>query len=248
MPMNLRDLFGGKIHRSIHSVPISSDLRALVLGPHPDDFDAIGITLRVLKENGNTIDVGVVRTGSGVDDAYCSPTRFPEKVRIREEEQRMSCRFFGLPDACLTFLDLEEDDEAHPIETQENRDRLGTFILSRRPDIVFLPHGNDTNSGHKRVYSMFRKTALEAGYPLVAFLIRDPKTIGMRPDLYTPFGKEDARWKAKLLRFHDSQHQRNLNNRGYGFDDRILRVNRQIAQELSLNTEYAEAFELEFFD
>ena len=247
MHINLRDLFGGKIHQSIHNIPIPPDLRVLVLGPHPDDFDAIGITLRVFKENGNAIDVGVVRTGSGVDDTYCPHATFSEKVRIREEEQRMSCRFFGLPDACLTFLDLEEDNDAHLTETQKNRDRLGTFILAKRPDIVFLPHGNDTNSGHRRVYSMFRQTALQSGYPLVAFLNRDPKTIDMHPDLYTAFGKEDARWKAKLLRFHDSQQQRNLNSRGCGFDDRILGVNRRIAQELSLNAEYAEAFELEFY-
>ena len=44
----------------------------------------------------------------------------------------------------------------------------------------------------------------------------------MRYDFYTAFGPEEAEWKATLLRFHSSQHQRNLNTRGKGFDERIL--------------------------
>jgi hypothetical protein len=48
-----------------------------------------------------------------------------------------------------------------------------------------------------------------------------------------------------MLRFHDSQHQRNLRTRGHGLDDRILEVNRSVARELSLAHEYAEAFEVE---
>jgi len=89
--------------------------------------------------------------------------------------------------------------------------------------------------------------ALEAGYPLVAFLNRDPKTIQMRCDVYLGFGETAAAWKAELLRFHRSQHQRNLNQRGYGFDERILGVNRHSAEACSLEARYAEVFELEFF-
>jgi hypothetical protein len=69
----------------------------------------------------------------------------------------------------------------------------------------------------------------------------------LRPDIYTAFGEEDAQWKAQLLRFHDSQQQRNLNTRGHGFDQRILDTNRQIARELGLQAPYAEAFEVEMF-
>jgi LmbE family N-acetylglucosaminyl deacetylase len=42
----------------------------LALAPHPDDFDAIGVTLKHIRRNGNPIEVGVVRTGSGVEDSY----------------------------------------------------------------------------------------------------------------------------------------------------------------------------------
>jgi len=66
----------------------------------------------------------------------------------------------------------------------------------------------------------------------------------MEPDIFTRFGEEDARWKAGLLRCHQSQHQRNLNTRGFGLDERILRVNRDAAALLPGRQPYAEAFEI----
>ena len=247
MCVDLRDVFGGSGPRSIRDAVIPSSLRVLVLAPHPDDFDAIGLTLRLFSENGNPIDVAVVRTGGGVDDSYSPGATPAAKARLREREQRISLRLFGLPDERVTFFDLDNDANDQPVDLPVNRDRLSTFVLAKRPDIVLLPHGNDTNSGHRAMYSMFRHIAEQVDYPLAGFLNRDPKTIRMRVDLYTAFSREEAEWKACLLRCHDSQHQRNLNTRGYGFDDRILNMNRQIARELSLDAEHAEAFELEFY-
>jgi LmbE family N-acetylglucosaminyl deacetylase len=169
------------------------------------------------------------------------------QAKLREEEQRASCRFFGLPESSLTFLRLKEDELGHPVETTENVARVRQYLASRQPDMVFLTHGNDTNAGHQRTYSMFRQIALAQAYPLVALLYRDPKTIHMRHDLYTVFGEAEAEWKGQLLRFHQSQHHRNLKTRGHGFDDRILKLNRQTAQELPSGALYAEVFELEFY-
>jgi LmbE family N-acetylglucosaminyl deacetylase len=242
----LESLFQGERPLSLRSIPFPAALRLLFLGPHPDDFDAIGITMRLLHENGNHIDVGVVRSGSGVQDSYCSPPTLEAKAALREQEQRVSCRFFGLPDDRLTFLDLEQDKEAQPLICAENLRRLRSFILGKQPEIVFMPHGNDTNTGHQRMYSMLREIASEADYPLAGCFNKDPKTIAMRMDLYTTFGEPEARWKAQLLRFHDSQHQRNLNTRGHGLDDRILNVNQQFAQEIGFG-KYAEVFELALF-
>ena len=167
------------------------------------------------------------------------------RAAIREGEQRRSCAFFGLPGDRLIFMRMEEDAEAQPLDCAANVRLLQTLCAAVRPDLVFLPHGNDTNTGHQRMYAMFRQVARNVNYPLAAFYVRDPKTISLRMDLYTAFGEDDARWKARLLRFHDSQHQRNLHARGHGFDDRILVSNRQIARELGLREPYAEAFELE---
>jgi hypothetical protein len=110
-----------------------------------------------------------------------------------------------------------------------------------------LPHGNDPNAGHRRTYAFFRQSVQEERLTLVACLNRDPKTIAMRNDLYLVFGSEIATWKGEMLRIHQSQHQRNLNRRGYGFDERVLAVNRRIAETLGPGVEYAEAFELESY-
>jgi len=232
----------------LQTFTFSRAFRLLVLAPHPDDFDAIGVTLRFLRENGNALYVAVATSGAnGVEDTFCSPPTVEVKAKLREQEQRASCRFFGLPKPHLTFLRLEEDEAGHPLENEANTDCVRQHFLSKRPAMVFLPHGHDTNPGHQRIYAMFRQVAQEAGYPLVAFLNRDPKTIRMRCDVYLGFREEEAAWKRELLRFHQSQHQRNLNQRGHGMDERILRVDRQSAEACSVDAPYAEVFELEFF-
>jgi LmbE family N-acetylglucosaminyl deacetylase len=233
---------------SLRSFKFPSAPRLLVLAPHPDDFDAIGATMRFFWENGNPLYVAVATSGaSGVEDTFCSPPTVDVKAELREQEQRASCQFFGLPEANLAFLRLEEDAAGHPLQNAANADLVRQHLLSKRPEMVFLPHGHDANLGHQRVHTMFRQVAREAGYPLVAFLNRDPKTIQMRRDVYLGFGEEAAAWKGELLRFHRSQHQRNLNQRGYGMDERILRMNRQSAEECPVDVRYAEVFELEFF-
>ncbi len=78
-----------------------------------------------------------------------------------------------------------------------------------------------------------------------AWLFRDPKTIGMRLDVAVPFGPEEAAWKSKLLLHHASQQARNVRLRGHGFDERILRVNRDTASAAGLKEPYAEGFEVE---
>ena len=108
-----------------------------------------------------------------------------------------------------------------------------------------MPHGNDSNAGHRAMFALFGEAARRLSPPPLALLNRDPKTLGMRMDFYMPFGPEEAEWKAALLRCHDSQQQRNLNTRGHGFDARILECNRCIARELSLDAPYAEAFEVD---
>jgi LmbE family N-acetylglucosaminyl deacetylase len=242
----LHALFGSGARRSIREMTWPRDLRLMELAPHPDDFDAIGVTFRFLALNGNHIEVGVVRTGSGVDDSYRPGATILEKAAIREQEQRNSMRFFGLPERCLTFLPLSNDDDDQPVDSPANCELLAEFVAKKAPDVVLLPHGNDTNSGHRAMHSLVAQLGRRSDHAFVALLSRDPKTIAMRTDLYMPFCGSEATWKAKLLRFHDSQHKRNLATRGHGFDNRILDMNARIADELSLRAPYAEAFEVEF--
>jgi LmbE family N-acetylglucosaminyl deacetylase len=246
MQPRVASLFGGTRPQLLHRIQIPPALRVLVLAPHPDDFDAIGVTMRVFHDNGNRIDVAVLTSGaSGVEDEFCSPPTVAAKAEIREQEQRASCRYFGLPEDRLAFLRFGEDDQGHLLETARDVERIATLLAARRPDVVFLPHWNDTNLAHQRTYSMLRKAATAGGLALVALLNRDPKTTRMRTDLYTTFGPDEAAWKGRLLRFHRSQQHRNLRRRNYGFDERILKVDRQAAAELGGLAQFAEAFEVD---
>lgn len=231
--------------RSFNPASLAKGMLTLCLCPHPDDFDSIAITLRHIHEAGGTMRVCVMRTGSGVENVYCSPPTWEVKAAIREKEQRASCAAFGLPAESLEFLDIEEDDGENPVESERNIETVGGRFRRIAPDIVFLPHGNDSNKGHRTIYRIFAGLAARAGKPLTAFLIKDAKTLGMRVDVYTPFEKDEAEWKASLLRLHDSQQSRNLRTRGFGFDKRVLDVNRNTARELGLVHEFAEAFEME---
>lgn len=229
--------------RSIRDVGIDRSLRLLVLAPHPDDFDAIGVTLRFLSGNGNPLQVVVACTSSGVPDSHGSGLTRAAMTRLREREQRDSARFFGLPEGNLTFLHLINGHDDQPVDAAENRDTLAGIVQQHAPDIVFMPHGNDTNSAHRAMHAMVTAVAQRVGRPRTLLLNRDPKTIAMRTDLYLPFGADEAAWKAELLRFHNSQQQRNLMTRGHGFDERILALNRQNAAALGLDAPYAETFE-----
>ncbi len=247
--MNLNKLFSGPRPVLFPECSISQNMRLLVLAPHPDDFDEIGVTLKFFRDNGNPIFVVVLSSGaSGVEDSFCTPPTAETKAGVREQEQRRSCRFFGLQNSHLDFLQVTEDKDGHILECRENYKLIRECIDKIRPAIVLLPHGNDTNACHRRTCAMFMRVASEAEFPLAAFFNKDPKTISMRYDFYTAFGHEEAEWKAALLRHHASQHERNLATRGFGFDERILQVNRQIARELPGGHEFAEAFEFAFWE
>ncbi len=230
----------------LSAVVFPPGLRALVLAPHPDDFECIAATMRHLSAAGVAIELAVL-TGAagGVEDGFCRSPTADNKERLREAEQRDGCRLFGLPDENLRFLHLEEDDEGHPCESQNNVAAVRRCLDEVDPDLVFLPHPADTNAGHRRVYRMFVSVAGSASASLAAFLNEDPKTIEMQATAFFAFDEETAAWKAELLRCHRSQHERNLRTRGVGLDERILGVNRKAAEQLKIEAPYAEAFDTE---
>ena len=221
--------------------------RVAVLAPHPDDFDAAGILLRRIHGAGLDIRLLVASSSAnGVEDGFCDPPTREAKDSLREDEQRSSCRFFGLPEDRLAFLRLEVDEPGGYIRDDEpNRRAFAARIAALAPDAVLLPHGSDTNPDHRLVHGWWKRLKADLGLAAAALLIRDPKTIDARDDAFMPFGEAEAAWKAELLRFHLSQHRRNLNTRGHGFDERILRVNRESAKRLGLAEPYAESFEIE---
>lgn len=241
----------GKGPRPLAELSLPHPLTVLVLAPHPDDFDAIGGTLRYLHRQGHALHLAVLTTGaSGVGDGLAGADDDAAKAALREEEQRASCAFFGLPPERVDFLRLwgrvPGADADGPVagERDEDEQRLQQWIAARPADLLFMPHGNDSNRTHRRTYESACAIAQRLGLQAWAFLNRDAKTLGMRVDVHHAFGEEEATWKAQLLRFHRSQQERNLRTRGRGFDERVLEVNRDAAGELALVQPYAEVFEL----
>lgn len=217
--------------------------RIAVLAPHPDDFDAIAVTLRFFHSRGDRIHLAVLTAGaSGVENTYPGAVDDAAKGALRESEQGASCAAFGLPPERVSFLRLAASELAF---NNANIAAIRDWLLPLQADLVCMPHGNDSNATHRTTYALFRAVAEQEGLALSALLNQDAKTQAMRHDLYMPFDADMASWKSELLRLHATQQQRNLNTRGHGFDARVLAVNRATAAALGLPNEYAEAFELE---
>ncbi len=213
----------------------------LVLAPHPDDFDVVVVTMRYFARGGADITLEVLSSGaSGVEDAFA--TGWEAKASAREAEQRESCARFGLLVEQVRFNRLAEDGEGFIADIAENQARVHALLDAHSPDGVILPHGNDSNADHRRTYRWFNSWRETRSHPPLALLVRDPKTLAMRVDLITPYDAETAVWKAALLRCHRSQHERNLRQRGIGFDERILGSDRAAASEWGFQA--AETFEL----
>jgi LmbE family N-acetylglucosaminyl deacetylase len=241
--------FSGQRPLSLSHLEIPASLRVAVAAPHPDDFDAIAITMRWFQSNGNEIELAVLTSGaSGVEDGFARACTPEAKRKIREEEQRASCERFGLDSAHLEFLRLSEDSESHPLLTGDNIATVRAFLLRVRPDVIFLPHGEDTNTAHQRTHGFVTGVVEKEQLSVLLCLSEDPKTLGIRRDLAVGFNESDADWKASLLRLHASQHERNLHTRGRGFDERILSTNRRAAMESRSSALYAEAFEFACYE
>ena len=220
-------------------------LRVLVLAPHPDDFDETGVTLRRLQERDAKITLLVCSSSAnGVEDAFCRPRTEEAKAALREEEQRASLRFFGLDEGRAEFLRLATGPGGYLLDAPGSFGVLAEKAAALRPALLFLPHGRDSNPDHRLVHAWWlRLQAVLPGRP-PALLFRDPKTIALREDACFPFDEAAADWKRRLLLCHHSQQARNLRTRGYGFDERILGINRDSALRLALREPYAELFEI----
>jgi LmbE family N-acetylglucosaminyl deacetylase len=241
--------FSGQRPLALSHLEIPASLRIAVAAPHPDDFDAVAVTMHWFQKNGNAIELAVLTSGvSGVEDGFAGAGTPDAKRKVREAEQHASCELFGLDPSRLQFLRLSEDSAAHPLSTDENIAAVRTFLLRVHPDLIFLPHGNDTNVAHQRTHEFVTGVVEKERLSVLLCLNEDPKSLGVRRDLIAGFDATEAGWKARLLRLHASQHERNLRTRGRGFDERILTMNRRAAVESGSPAPYAEAFEFACYE
>lgn len=243
--MNLDFLLDGTRPTDLRQVAWPQKMTLLVTAPHPDDFDAISVTLRYMVSQGHTLYALVAETGSGIDKVYGAQMDAPMRRTHRNREQISSFRYFGLSAEKYRICGLENADDDQVADTPANRAFLAEQIQLIHPDMLFMPHGNDTNRAHRAMYAMAHAITDSLTWPIALMLNSDVKTVDMKKDFYLGFGVRDAIWKAGLLRCHDSQHQRNLRDRGYGFDARVLMLNKRTAMSLALAEPYAGSFELE---
>jgi LmbE family N-acetylglucosaminyl deacetylase len=214
---------------------------ALALAPHPDDPDAIAVTLRLLADQGWEMHWAVVTSGwSGVRDDFCGPDR-RMKAETRMAEQRESARLFGLPEDRLRFLETRDTDEGELARTDDNQRLVTSLLDTLQPDVVLLPHRKDSNPTHRLVYEWFAEWADSITRPLLALGNEDPKSVDFHPNVEVVFGEEEALWKASLLECHRSQSARNQATRGITFAERILGMNRRA------DGTYSERFEALMF-
>src|SRR3569833_971849 len=132
----------------LNDLALPAPLVIVVLAPHPDDFDAIGVALRHLQRQGHLIHVAVMTTGvNGVEDGWNGARSAGEKAELREAEKRASCEYIGLPAERLTFLRLCGGCDADSYDF-----RLRDYLLARRAQLSFLPHKIVCNGTHRRTY------------------------------------------------------------------------------------------------
>jgi LmbE family N-acetylglucosaminyl deacetylase len=216
---------------------------ALALAPHPDDTEAIAVTLRLLAANGWQLRWAIVTSGwSGVRDDFVGPDK-AAKAAARKWEQQAAAQLFGLPASCLKFLELEETEDGALAPTSANRERLFARLNQTAPDLVLLPWRLDANASHRLVHEWFAEWAADWPRPVVALGNEDPKTREFQPHLRVVFDEPMARWKEKLLEYHRSQSARNLATRGHTLAARVLTVNRAVPG--IPDGHYAERFQVE---
>ena len=234
---------GGRVQ--IDKALFATRPRVLNLAPHPDDFDVAGVTFRRMHDAGCDIHLAVLTSGAaGVQDTYCTPPDWETKSVTREQEQRNSCRWFGLGESQFEFLRMEEAEDGELLEDDRARTTFKQLVEQFGPDIVVIPHGLDSNGGHRRTYRLVMDVLAEYAKPVLVFCCLDPKTLEITPNAFCGFDEDEAAWKRDLLLFHDSQQARNLQSRGSGFTDRILGMNAAVAEAHNVGAPFAEAFEV----
>ncbi|MDP3014546.1 MAG: PIG-L family deacetylase, partial [Candidatus Subteraquimicrobiales bacterium] len=115
----------------------------LVISPHHDD-ESIGMggTIYKLAKDGNAVVLAVVSSGSiGVEGANREKSIF-----VRETECLNASKVLNIRK--VEFMRLYD----YILETnEENIFRLVKMIRNSRPDIIYMPHDNETDLEHRRV-------------------------------------------------------------------------------------------------
>jgi len=228
----------------LNDQPIPSGMNVLVLAPHPDDYDAIAITMKLLQQCDNRIFVRVLGTGwNRVEDEICDPATPEAKAALQRQEFHESCRRFELNEDDVAFLDMKEDSSGYIRKHPFNIELLKKAITEIKPQLIFMPHWNDTSNDRRLAATLAWDALDELGLSTPLLHFYTPKTRTMYRHFYTVFSRSEADWKAGQLQCHRSIQQHYMAHYGIGFVDKIIQLNYDAGRDIGKD-KYAEVFEM----
>jgi N-acetylglucosamine malate deacetylase 1 len=132
-------------------------MNILVFAPHPDD-DLIGCGGSIANHINNGSEVSVVYMTSG--EAGSLKYTKTELAKIREAEARDAAKKIGITNTI--FLNNQD---GYLDYNQANLAGLIEIIREHKPDIVYLPHENDSHMDHKTTYKLVTESVNRAAGP-----------------------------------------------------------------------------------
>jgi len=132
-------------------------MKIIVIAPHPDD-EVIGCggTIATHVQAGD--EVGIVYLTSGEAGSLAIPS--DELTTIREEEARQGAKHLGVNDLIfLRFPDGYLDFSPERIRS------MVSLIREKKPDVVYLPHAQETPRDHRVTHELCLEAVRRAGGP-----------------------------------------------------------------------------------
>src|SRR5690606_41953401 len=74
-----------------------------------------------------------------------------------------------------SFPTRRSSDLGNPRLDDANHARIRDYLAARKPQLVFMPHGNDSNVTHQRTYALFRAVALAEQWTMWALLNQEDR-------------------------------------------------------------------------
>lgn len=123
-------------------------MNIVVVGPHPDDQEiAMGGTIALLASQGHRVTL--------VDMTNGEPTPFgsPE---VRHREAAEAAKILGVERVAVGLVNREVQYGVEP------RHRVAAIYRTLRPDILFIPYGQDAHPDHRQVTQIAEDARFDA--------------------------------------------------------------------------------------
>ena len=192
----------------------------LAIGPHPDDIElgCFGTMCKYAQEWSN-VHFLILSKGEGGTDEW-----------DRIEEAKKSAALLQCK------LHLEDLPDRYMTEWQETISVIEKHIKKIKPDIVFIPSGNDVHQDHRAIYN-----ACLVAVRLVdeVYIYQAPSTtMGFQPTMYFDI-TDFIKTKTKAVRIHSTQW-----GKVYMAERAVEWLAEYRAFDIFRNDRYMEAFEV----